>query len=185
MKSSQIRKLSILSRNVGRCNKCKRLRPNGMAVPWWHPTAEYLALAEAPGEEEVGSSPLVGTAGKFWAKENNRVGLKRQNFIIINTVQCRPVENGRNGKPTYNEIENCRFWVERYIEVAKPKKIIAFGNYALYYLFKMTSGITKECGKVHIYKEIPVYPCVHPAYVLRNPESIEKYRSVLHAFIKN
>ena len=113
----KLQRLIYLSQNIYRCKKCARLRPNGIAVPYWTMKAKYLALAEAPGEKEVkAETPLVGPAGEKWEGEIKRIGLEREDFILINSVQCRPIINGRNGKPTFEEIINCRFWVNKYIK---------------------------------------------------------------------
>ena len=166
------KRLTYLTENISRCKKCARLRPNGMAIPYWSRKSKYLALVEAPGREEAkAKTPLVGSAGDKWKKEIERLGFKREDFCILNSVQCRPVESGRNGKPAFNEMINCRFWVNKYIEAVRPEKILAMGNYAVWSLFgrdrDMLGGITAKSGKfIGDYRNIPVYACLHPASLL-------------------
>lgn len=186
----RIKRLIYLTKNIPRCVKCPRLRINGMAIPFWSRKSRYLALAEAPGEEEVEKgkeTPLVGPAGYKWQLEIERLGLKREDFVLINSVQCRPVVNGRNGKPTFEEMANCCFWVKKYIEAAEPEKILVMGNHAVWSLLggKGTSlgGITKISGKfIGIHRGIPVYACIHPASLLYSNDNLSLFRKSLKKF---
>ena len=174
-----------MSQKISLCKKCSRLRPNGMSIPYWNVKAKYLMFAEAPGQEEIGDSPLVGSAGKFLFKTIKPMGFIRSDFFIINSVQCRPVENGRNGKPTRDEIDNCRFWTDRYLKVIKPKFIIAFGNYSMGYLFEEWSGIKDKCGTVRLFGNgAKVIPCIHPASVGYDPDNMKFFKRGMNRFKK-
>ena len=185
MNQRQLRKLEILTKKILKCEKCSRLRKNGIAIPYWTKRSKYIILAEAPGKEEViESTPLIGESGKLLFKELKKLSLRREDFIILNTTQCRPVENNCNGKPTIAEMKNCKFWVEKYLEVSKIKYLIAFGNYAMQYLFEENSGIMSKCGTIRDYNGIKVFPSIHPANVLYNSENITFLRKSLKAFKK-
>jgi len=183
----KLKRLIYLTDNIPRCKKCARLRKNGMAIPYWNMSSKYLALAEAPGREEViAETPLVGSAGEKWEKEIRRLSLRRDDFVLINSVQCRPVVGGRNGKPTFEEIINCRFWVNKYIETAKPEKILAMGNYAVWALFgtgNTLGGIMASSGKfIGNYMNIPVWACIHPASLLYSQDNLALFRRSLKKF---
>jgi len=191
MTPSQIRRLQYLTDNIIYCRKCDRLRLNGIAIPYWNPKSKYVILAEGPGRNEVEDmTPLVGDAGKLTFREIRKIiGLKREDFFLINSVQCRPLTpEGRNGKPTFGEIENCSFWINKYLETIKPKYLLAFGNYAMDFLFRENTGIVSKCGTHRLYdlcgNKINVFPCIHPANVIYNPENIELFRKSLRRFRK-
>jgi len=184
---SRIIRLKILDEYIQKCKKCPRLRPNGMAIPYWNIKSRYLALAEAPGKEEVEQKiPLIGPAGDIFIKGIRKLGLKREDFVLLNSVQCRPVVGKRNGKPTCDEIINCRFWVNKYIEVSRPEKILAMGNYAVYSLFgtgNSLGGIMASSGKfIGDYKGIPVYACIHPASLLYHNDNKVLFKKSLKKF---
>jgi len=183
----RIIRLKILDEYIQKCKKCPRLRSNGMAIPYWNIKSRYLALAEAPGKEEVEQkTPLIGPAGDIFIKGIRKLGLKREDFVLLNSVQCRPVVGGRNGKPTCDEIINCRFWINKYIKVSKPEKILAMGNYAVYSLFgtgNSLGGIMASSGKfIGDYKNIPVYACIHPASLLYHNDNLTLFRKSLNKF---
>lgn len=188
MTPKQLNKLNLLTKHIPRCALCQDLRKNGMAIPFWTEKSKFGIMAEAPGREEVleeNKTPLVGASGKLlFNKEFSKLGFKREDFLIINTIQCRPVLNGRNGKPKFEEINRCRFWVEKYFEVSKVKYLIAFGNYSLWYFFEEISGIRSKCGTIRDYNGIKIFPSIHPSSVLYNPEDISLLRKSLNLFKK-
>jgi len=176
-----ISKLKILDKKIVECNKCSNLRKNGIAIPSWTKDSKYGVILEAPGREEIevgvanGTGrgiPLVGAAGRLmWNKIWNMGALERKDFLVINTVQCRPVKDGKNGKPIFSEIRNCNFWVKRYIEASGIEKWLVCGNYAYYYFQGIDKGITHRCGGMEQLKffgnmDLLLYPCVHPASLL-------------------
>jgi|GEM_PF-5175560 len=185
---SQIKKLSYLNKKIQSCHKCKNLWRNGKAFPYFTKFSQLLAIAEGPGKEEVQEdyqTPLIGKAGRLLFRELGRkeINLKRKDFMILNTVQCRPVIDGKNGKPSLEEIENCKFWTSKYIEIFSPEIIIAFGNYALNYFFEDNLGITKESGFVrHLDNGTKVIPCLHPASLLYSSDNLSLFRHSLKVF---
>lgn len=183
----KVRKLKILTEHIPRCKKCLTLRSNGMAIPFWKPESRFLGIAEAPGRVEVeAKTPLVGPAGDKWREEIERIGLTREDFVLLNSVQCRPVVSGRNGKPTFDEMINCWFWVKKYIESARPEKILAMGNYAVWSIFRTGStlgGIMGSSGKlIGTCCNVPVYACIHPASLLYSNDNLTIFRESLRKF---
>lgn len=186
-KERKLKRLIYLTENIPRCKKCAGLRKNGMAIPYWNMKSRYLCLTEAPGKEEVNQeTPLVGPAGEVWERGIKKVGLEREDFVLINSVQCRPILAGRNGKPTFKEIINCRFWVNKYVEVVQPERILAMGNYAVWALFgtgNTLGGIMASSGKfIGNYRNIPVWACIHPASLLYSQDNLSLFRKSLKNF---
>lgn len=183
----QIRRLNILVSAIPTCNRCS-LRKNGMAIPYFSERSRFLMLAEAPGFEEIQEdqkTPLVGKAGRTLFSHLKNFGFAREDFLIINTVQCRPVtSSGKNGKPSYEEIEACRYWTSRIWQVFKPKLVLAFGNYACYYFWQEESGILSKSGEIRTFKKSIVIPCIHPASILYNPINKSVFKRSLKVFSK-
>lgn len=187
--NSQLRKLSFLNKKIKECDLCERICNNGKAFPFFSRSSKYLMMAEAPGEEEVQKdkqTPLVGTSGVrlFNELSKHKLKFKRKDFLILNTIQCRPVVNGKNGKPTKSEIENCKIFTSRFIEVFEPKVILALGNYANKYFFEDDwEGISIENGRVRVLESgIKVIPCFHPAAILYSPEKFSHFLFALKKF---
>ncbi|MGF7156775.1 uracil-DNA glycosylase [Bartonella heixiaziensis] len=131
-----------------------------------------MLIGEAPGrEEDMQGIPFVGKAGMLLNKILAAIGLTRQNVYITNTIPWRPPGNRT---PTPREVALCRPFIERHIQLAKPRVLIALGGIATQFLTGTQNGIIRTRGKWHTYVgedevEIPVMPTFHPAYLLRTP----------------
>ncbi|WP_317992999.1 uracil-DNA glycosylase [Bartonella gliris] len=131
-----------------------------------------MLIGEAPGrEEDMQGIPFVGKAGMLLNKILAAIGLTRQNVYITNTIPWRPPGNRT---PTPREVALCRPFVERHIQLANPRILIALGGIATQFLTGTQNGIIRTRGKWHTYVgesklEIPVMPTFHPAYLLRTP----------------
>jgi DNA polymerase len=94
------------------------------------------------------------------------VDLKRgENVYICNVVKCRPPGN-RN--PEAEEALRCEPYLQRQIELVKPRLIVALGRVAALNLLAREASIASLRGKVLEYKGTPLIVTYHPAYLLRN-----------------
>jgi uracil-DNA glycosylase len=94
------------------------------------------------------------------------IGLRRgEDVYIANAVKCRPPEN-RTPEP--EETAACRPYLERQIDLIRPKLIVALGRPAAQTLLQTEVKIGAARGQLHRYHDIPVVVTYHPAYLLRN-----------------
>ena len=132
-------------------------------------TAPMLLIGEAPGQEEDRSGePFVGASGMFLRSLLDKAGFKTErDCFITNMVKCRPPGN-RN--PKVEEVAACRHWLESEIYTVGPRVILTAGAVSTGFLLDLGKGfrITKLRGSWQFYKEIPVMPIFHPAYLVRN-----------------
>ena len=161
--------LGNLYHSIENCKKCSlyKLR-NNLVFGAGNPDAELMLIGEAPGrEEDLQGKPFVGAAGRLLTEALGRVGLSRADVYIANILKCRPPGN-RNPQP--EEIEICFPYLERQIEIIKPKLICTMGNFASQLLLKTSQGITHIRGKIQSYKEsTSVIPIFHPAACIYKP----------------
>ena len=129
--------------------------------------AEWLLVGEAPGaEEDRLGEPFVGQAGKLLDNMLAAIGLKRgENVYIANVLKCRPPAN-RNPEP--DEVAACSPYLQRQIELIRPKLIVAMGRFAAQTLLGTDATIASLRGAVHRYHGVPLIVTYHPAYLLRN-----------------
>ena len=80
-------------------------------------------------------------------------------------LKCRPPGNRA---PTPVEIESCRPYLDRQIELVRPKLIIALGKSAATTLLNVDATIASMRGRIHRYASVPLIVTYHPAYLLRN-----------------
>ena len=129
--------------------------------------ADWLFVGEGPGaDEDAQGEPFVGQAGKLLDNMLAAIQLKRgTNVYIANILKCRPPGN-RNPEP--QEALQCEPYLQRQIELIRPKLIIALGKVAAANLLASDASVGSMRGKVHQYRGIPLIVTYHPAYLLRN-----------------
>jgi DNA polymerase len=138
------------------------------------PGSKILLVGEAPGvTEDQQGIPFCGESGKLLDRMLETIGISRaKNAYITNTVFWRPPANR---KPTKEEINICRPFVEKHIALIKPKIIIVVGATA-------TSALLGQNGNMNFirennysytnqYLQEPIFTTAifHPAYLLRQP----------------
>lgn len=136
--------------------------------------AEWLIIGEAPGaDEDRQGEPFVGRAGKLLNPMLLAIGLKREQVFIANILKCRPPENR---DPTPTEAASCRPFLERQIELIRPRIILAVGRIAAQNLLATDTQIGKLRGQVHRFgpARLPLIVTYHPAYLLRSPREKRK-----------
>ena len=92
------------------------------------PGADLMFVGEAPGyHEDQQGRPFVGQAGKLLEQLLASIGMTREQVYIANVLKSRP-PNNRDPRP--EEIDACRPYLFRQIEIIKPKVICTLGNFA-------------------------------------------------------
>jgi len=131
------------------------------------PNADLMFIGEAPGrDEDIQGEPFVGRAGQLLTDIIKAMKLTRDRVYIANVIKCRPPEN-RNPEP--DELDSCRPYIRRQVELIQPKVIVTLGRFALQSLLEKAYGITSVRGQWLDYNGVKVMPTYHPAYLLRNP----------------
>lgn len=129
--------------------------------------ADLMFVGEGPGaDEDRTGEPFVGRAGKLLTSLIEGIGLTRADVYIANVVKCRPPGN-RDPQPA--EIESCRPFLERQLDLVDPRVVVTLGNFATKLLLDTKVGITKLRGQQFPYRDRTVLiPALHPSAVLRN-----------------
>ncbi len=136
--------------------------------------AKILFIGEAPGaSEDKYGIPFCGESGKLLDNMLASIGISRtKNAYITNTIFWRPPGNRR---PTQEEIDICRPFVEKHIALINPKLIVMVGSTAATSLLGNHDGISKIRRNHYLYnnrylaKSIKTTAIFHPAYLLRQP----------------
>jgi uracil-DNA glycosylase family 4 len=160
--------LGELSKVVNTCEKCRLAKTRTNVVYGvGSPNADLMFIGEAPGrDEDMQGKPFVGRAGQLLTDIIKAMKLTRDDVYIANVIKCRPPEN-RNPEP--DELEECRPFIRRQVEIIQPKVIVTLGRFALQSLLEKSYAISGARGQWLDYNGIKVMPTYHPAYLLRNP----------------
>jgi DNA polymerase len=152
------------------CALCETRRQTVFGVG--NPRAAWMIVGEAPGEQEDRQGePFVGAAGQLLDNMLRALGLSRdegppeRQVYIANTLKCRPPRN-RNPEP--DELSRCEPYLQRQIDLIRPRLILAMGRFAVQALLRSSEPVGKLRGRVHRYQGVPLVVTYHPADLLRN-----------------
>jgi len=156
--------LGELYQEIALCQQCEIAKYRTKVVPGeGAEDADIMFIGEAPGwHEDQQGRPFVGPAGKYLDELLASIGLGRGQVYIANVIKCRPQVN-RDPLPA--EIQNCRNWLERQIEIIRPKMIVTLGRYSMAMFFPGKS-ISKIHGTAQKRDNVVYYAMYHPAAAL-------------------
>ncbi len=87
--------------------------------------AKVVLLGQAPGQkEDAAARPFIGRSGMLLDKMLNNAKLKRSKLYITSTVQFFPP---KNRVPTDEEIELCKPFLKRQLDLINPKYVVLMG----------------------------------------------------------
>jgi uracil-DNA glycosylase family 4 len=153
------------------CTRCPNLAAERTKVVFGagNADADLMFIGEAPGanEDRLGL-PFVGQAGKLLEELLGEIGLTRDEVWICNTLKCHPPGNR---DPLPGELENCRPYLERQLELIQPRVVCTLGNFATKLLRDDPTGITRLRGQVEVRtlfgaRTVRLLPLLHPAAAL-------------------
>lgn len=158
--------LEMLSAEIVKCTRCPALASTRTQTVFGvgQLDPEVCFLGEAPGgDEDKQGEPFVGAAGQLLNRIISACGMRREEVYICNILKCRPPANRT---PKIDEVDNCRGYLEKQLELVNPKYIVALGGTAAKYLLETSFSVARLRGKLNDYKGIPVVVTYHPAYLL-------------------
>jgi uracil-DNA glycosylase len=163
--------LKLLADEIQNCARCLELfSTRTQTVSGVGPISATVAfLGDGPdSSDDHAGEPFRGDAGTWLTPVLVALGLEREQVYLLNATRCRAP-----GKrfPTAKECANCRDYLVRELELARPKVICCLGTLTAQTLLQTTESIATLRGKVFDYAGIPVVCTFHPAYLLKNPKS--------------
>ena len=162
------------------CVKCEHLVKSRTQVVFGvgNIDAELMFVGEAPGaDEDLQGEPFVGKAGQLLTKIIEAMGFSRGDVYIGNVLKCRPdmpAGEPGNRKPRPDEMATCLPYLVEQIEIIQPRAMVALGATAMEGLTGSKESMSRQRGRWHEFKGIPLMATYHPAYLLRNQSPSEK-----------
>lgn len=156
--------LDELYEEIAACQRCEIAKYRNRVVPGeGAEDADIMFIGEAPGwHEDQQGRPFVGPAGQYLDELLASIDLERRQVYIANVIKCRPPAN-RDPLPA--EIHNCHGWLERQIEIIRPRVIVTLGRYSMAMFFPGKS-IGRIHGTAQKRDDVVYYAMYHPAAAL-------------------
>ncbi|HET90340.1 MAG TPA: uracil-DNA glycosylase [Chloroflexi bacterium] len=162
-----VSELEALAAEIVRCTRCLLHQGRTRAVPGeGAENADIMFIGEAPGfHEDQQGRPFVGAAGRFLDELLGSINLERSQVFIANVIKCRPPGNR---DPLPDEIEACKLFLDRQIELIQPRLIVTLGRFSMARAFPK-ARISHIHGQPRKIGGIVYYPMYHPAAALHQP----------------
>lgn len=172
MPASHSLSLSELSSVASGCTECRLAETRTHVVfGVGSEIADLMLVGEAPGRnEDLEGEPFVGAAGRLLDTLLGEVGLGRSDVYIANVLKCRPPGNR---DPQSDEIESCKGFLLRQLELVAPRVVVTLGNFATRLVLRTETGISRLRGGAYPWwRGMTVVPTYHPAAALRGGDRI-------------
>jgi len=163
-------------KEICNCQKCDLARSRtNFVFGSGSQNSKLIFIGEAPGyNEDIQGKPFVGAAGKLLDNLLNEIGMSRNEVFIANVLKCRPPENR---DPRKEEIELCRGYLFRQIEIIDPELICTLGRHSTSLILNTEQPISKLRGNKFIVDGRTVLPIFHPAAALYTASNLQVIKS--------
>ena len=137
-----------------------------------------MFVGEQPGDQEdLAARPFVGPAGQLLDRALAEAGLDRAELYLTNAVKHFKYEpRGKrrlHKKPNAGEVSACRWWLDREVELVRPRLVVALGATAASALARRPVSVTRERGPM-AFGAVHGFVTVHPSFLLRLPDEASK-----------
>lgn len=134
--------------------------------------APVMFVSDVPGrEDDLEGRLFSGPVGLLFDRMLASIGLNRERAYLGAMIPWRPPGNRM---PTAFEVEVCRPFIERRIEIAAPKLLVMLGDLPARTLLNSNESILRIRGQWRDYSAvraatIPTLSMLHPAYLMKQP----------------
>ena len=185
-RSRSLRTLREASRG---CRGCPLYRHATQTVFGQGPkSARIVLIGEQPGDQEDRAGlPFVGPAGRLLDEGLERAGIARDDAYVTNVVKHFKWEaRGKrrlHKKPNAREIAACLPWLDKEIELIRPRVLVLLGATAAQSLLGKDFRVSQRSGEV-----VPTnlaehaVATVHPSSILRQRDDAER-RDAMERFV--
>jgi DNA polymerase len=161
----------LIKYDCKRCSLC--YSRSKIVIDRGSPKANILVVSERPGDNEdrLGQA-FVGRAGDLLDKMFASIGLdSNRDLLITNVVKCMP---GEDRSPSRDEVNACFPFLEKQIQLVKPRVIVLLGAVAVKWVDPTRTDIKmeEETGRFFTLARLPDIQFMvmyNPAFLLRDP----------------
>ena len=178
---TDFRSLAAARKAAEHCERCPLYKHATQTVFGEGPArAAVVFVGEQPGDQEdLAGKPFVGPAGQMFDRALAEAGIDRARVYVTNAVKHFKFEpRGKrriHQKPNNNEIDACRWWLDRELGLIKPRFTVALGATAARSLTGRDTTISRSRGKLITLREgVEGFITVHPSFLLRLPDEAAK-----------
>ncbi len=150
---STVRQLQRHHKNLKSCTACPNML--GPVVTGQAVASKVMLIGQAPGDKEGPlGRPFAWTAGKTLFKWFDSIGIDEQTFrnrvYMAAVCRCFPGKKTTGGDrvPDSEEIERCRAWLDRELELLQPRLLLPVGKLAISQFIEFDK-LNEVVGRIH------------------------------------
>ncbi|MBV8800690.1 MAG: UdgX family uracil-DNA binding protein [Alphaproteobacteria bacterium] len=135
--------------------------------------SRIVFVGEQPGDfEDIAGRPFVGPAGRMFHRALKEAGIDRAQVYVTNAVKHFKLEpRGKrriHSRPSTAEVQVCRHWLFRELDLIDPELVVALGATAAQALSGKPVAVTKMRGiELSWPDDRRGIITVHPSFLLR------------------
>ncbi len=174
------RRLHDVAEEAAHCTRCPLYRDATQIVFGEGPAnAPIMLVGEQPGDkEDLAGKPFVGPAGYVLDQALAEAGLDRAACYVTNAVKhFKHEQRGKfrlHKQPTRGEIQACRWWLDRELDIVRPRLVVALGVTAASSLKGKPVVLSRVRRQILDIEPWRVLATTHPSAILRLRDSSEK-----------
>lgn len=131
-------------------------------------------VGEQPGDQEdLAGKPFVGPAGQLLDKALAEAGIARGETYVTNAVKHFKFEprgkRRRHAKPNAGEVKHYRWWLQKELDLVKPRLVVALGATAALALAGKPLAVSANRGPI-VLDGRAGFITIHPSFLLRMPD---------------
>jgi DNA polymerase len=146
--------------------------------------ARVVLVGEQPGnEEDLSGRPFVGPAGRVLDDALGAAGIARDDAYVTNVVKhFKWVPKGTrrmHKKPGAREVAACLPWLEKEIELIRPRVLVCLGATAAQAVLGSEVRVSVQRGRLITSNLAPrATATVHPSSILRQRSREDRHREM-------
>jgi DNA polymerase len=179
----QLVSLGATRNAAAHCERCPLYKNATQTVFGEGPAdAPLVFVGEQPGDQEdLQGKPFVGPAGQMFDRALAEAGIDRSRVYVTNAVKHFKFEpRGKrriHQRPNNAEIDACRWWLDKELDLIKPRLTVALGATAARALTGRDTTISRARGRLMPLRDgVEGFITVHPSFLLRLPDEASKAR---------
>jgi len=161
--------MQLLQKTVQNCHLCSLSKTRTQTVfGEGNENADIVFVGEAPGatEDSIGR-PFAGRAGGMLTRMiENVLQLKREDVYITYILKCHP---SSHTDISASEIMECKSYIQKQLELIRPKLVVALGDVAVATLSNSKLSISEIRGEFIDMNNFKLLATHSPSFLLRNP----------------
>ncbi|MEA1919279.1 MAG: uracil-DNA glycosylase [Campylobacterota bacterium] len=154
---------------IKKCHLCDLSKSRTQSLEGFGNTTADVMIVDAfvsTAEDESGNY-FSGRSGQSLQKMiENVLHLNIKDIFFTHAVKCKPLGTQT---PSNSEIQSCKPYLFKQIELIQPRIIIALGEQVYQMLSDDTTPFEQVRGQGIAFGNALIVPIYHPAFLLRNP----------------